>query len=152
MKRFAFIFAALAAFAIFCNKEVPETPEQSAPAGMKMVTITASVDEAATKTTYTPDVTDPTLLKFSWSKGDQISVMGTDYVFYTLTAASDGPATTFTGWIPEGVTLRQEAFYPADEATNRTDGSYYFNIPKYKDLSESFSADLPMGLLPDRHL
>ena len=145
MKRFAFIFAALAAFAISCNKEVPETPEQSAPAGMKMVTITASVDEAATKTTYTPDGTDPTLLKFSWSKGDQISVMGTDYVFYTLTAASDGPATTFTGWIPEGVTLRQEAFYPADEATNRTDGRYYFNIPMYKDLSESFSADLPMG-------
>jgi hypothetical protein len=71
--------------------------------------------------------------------------MGTGYGFYTLTATSDGPTTTFTGWIPEGVTLRQEAFYPADEATNRTDGSYYFNIPMYKDLSQSFSADLPMG-------
>ena len=143
MKKFSIILAALAAaFAVSCNKEVadPQTPQDpSAPAGMKKVTITASIDGADTKTSYDAEG------KFSWTKGDQISVMGTGYGFYTLTATSDGPTTTFTGWIPEGVTLRQEAFYPADEATNRTDGSYYFNIPMYKDLSQSFSADLPMG-------
>ena len=137
------ILAALAAaFAVSCTKEAPETQlpqDQNAPAGMKMVTITASIEGADTKTSYDADG------KFSWTKGDKISVMGTGYGFYTLTATSDGPTTTFTGWIPEGVTLRQEAFYPADEATNRTDGSYYFNIPMYKDLSQSFSADLPMG-------
>ena len=143
MKKISMILAALAAaFAVSCTKEAPETQlpqDQNAPAGMKMVTITASIEGADTKTSYDADG------KFSWTKGDKISVMGTGYGFYTLTATSDGPTTTFTGWIPEGVTLRQEAFYPADEATNRTDGSYYFNIPMYKDLSQSFSADLPMG-------
>ena len=103
------------------------------------MTITASIEGAETKTSYDADG------KFSWTKGDQISVMGTGYGFYTLTATSDGPTTTFTGYIPEGVELRQEAFYPADPGTNRTDGSYYFNIPQYKDLSASGSADLPMG-------
>ena len=143
MKKITVILAALAAaFAVSCTKETPETQipqDQNAPAGMKQVTITASIEGADTKTSYDAEG------KFSWTKGDKISVMGTDYGFYTLTATSDGPTTTFTGWIPEGVTLRQEAFYPADEATNRTDGSYYFNIPMYKDLSQSFSADLPMG-------
>ena len=143
MKKISMILAALAAaFAVSCTKEAPETQlpqDQNAPAGMKMVTITASIEGADTKTSYDAEG------KFSWTKGDKISVMGTGYGFYTLTATSDGPTTTFTGWIPEGVTLRQEAFYPADEATNRTDGSYYFNIPMYKDLSQSFSADLPMG-------
>ena len=143
MKKITVILAALAAaFAVSCTKEAPEAQlpqDQNAPAGMKMVTITASIEGADTKTSY--DAAG----KFSWTKGDKISVMGTGYGFYTLTATSDGPTTTFTGWIPEGVTLRQEAFYPADEATNRTDGSYYFNIPMYKDLSQSFSADLPMG-------
>ena len=143
MKKITVILAALAAaFAVSCTKEAPEAQlpqDQNAPAGMKQVTITASIEGADTKTSYDAEG------KFSWTKGDKISVMGTDYGFYTLTATSDGPTTTFTGWIPEGVTLRQEAFYPADEATNRTDGSYYFNIPMYKDLSQSFSADLPMG-------
>lgn len=143
MKKISMILAALAAaFAVSCTKEAPETQlpqDQNAPAGMKMVAITASIEGADTKTSYDDAG------KFSWTKGDKISVMGTGYGFYTLTATSDGPTTTFTGWIPEGVTLRQEAFYPADEATNRTDGSYYFNIPMYKDLSQSFSADLPMG-------
>lgn len=141
MKKILILFAALAAaFAVSCNKENPiETPDTSAPAGMKQVTITASIEGAETKTSYDADG------KFSWTKGDQISVMGTGYGFYTLTATSDGPTTTFTGYIPEGVELRQEAFYPADPGTNRTDGSYYFNIPQYKDLSASGSADLPMG-------
>lgn len=143
MKKITVILAALAAaFAVSCTKETPEAQlpqDQNAPAGMKQVTITASIEGADTKTSYDDAG------KFSWTKGDKISVMGTDYGFYTLTATSDGPTTTFAGWIPEGVTLRQEAFYPADEATNRTDGSYYFNIPMYKDLSQSFSADLPMG-------
>ena len=142
MKKILILFAALAAaFAVSCNKENPvtETPDTSAPEGMQLVTITASIEGADTKTSYDDAG------KFSWTKGDKISVMGTGYGFYTLTATSDGPTTTFTGYIPEGVELRQEAFYPADPGTNRTDGSYYFNIPQYKDLSASGSADLPMG-------
>lgn len=136
-KQFVLIAAAIAAlFAVSCVKENPveNAPVQGA---MKEVTIMATIDEA-TKTSYDADGT------FSWHKGDQISVMGTDYNFYTLTANQGGATTTFTGLVPEDVALRQEAFFPADPGTNRTNGSYYFNIPQYKDLT-SGSADLPMG-------
>lgn len=141
MKKISILFAALAAaFAVSCNKENPvETPDTSAPAGMKQVTITASIEEPDTKTSYDADG------KFSWTKGDQISVMGTGYGFYTLTATSDGPTTTFTGWVPEGVTLRQEAFFPADPGICREGSSYYYSIPEYKDLTSSGSVDIPMG-------
>lgn len=143
MKKFAFIFAAIAAsIVVSCTKEpASETPEPSAPAGMKMVSITASVDDTATKTTYTPDGTDPTLLKFSWTKGDQISVWCSDDKFHTLTAESDGASVNFSGMIPEGVYLGWYAFYPAD--VNHAD--CVFSIPQYKDISAQFSADLPMG-------
>ncbi len=143
MKKFAFIFAAIAAsIVVSCTKETPaETPDTSAPAEMKLVTITASVDDTATKTTYTPDGTDPTLLKFSWTKGDQISVWCSDDKFHTLTAESDGASVNFSGMIPEGVYLGWYAFYPAD--VNHAD--CVFSIPQYKDISAQFSADLPMG-------
>lgn len=142
MKKIAIILAVLAAsFAVSCNKEEASitTPDPSVPAGMKKVTITATVEAADTKTTYDADG------KFSWTAGDKISVMGSDYNFYTLTATQTGASSTFTGMVPEGVNLRKEAFYPADPGHYREGGNYFFSIPRYKDLSESFSADLPMG-------
>lgn len=151
MKKFAFIFAAIAAsIVVSCTKETPaETPDTSAPAGMKMVSITASVDDTATKTIYTPDGTDPTLLKFSWTKGDQISVYCSDNNFYTFTAEDDGTSVSFTGSIPEKVSLGWCAFYPADaghKVVKEGDVEYYYyNYPEYKDLSTTGSADLPMG-------
>ena len=149
MKKFAFIFAAIAAsIVVSCTKETPaETPDTSAPAEMKLVTITASVDDTATKTTYTPDGTDPTLLKFSWTKGDQISVLCSDGNFYTFVAAESAASATFSGYIPEGSTLGTYALYPADENHTYDVNNYYpfgFNIPNYKDLSTSPSAYLPM--------
>lgn len=142
MKKFAYVIAALAAaFAVSCTKETPlDTPNTDAPAevGMKEVTITASIDPE-TKTSY--DATGA----FSWHKGDQISVMGTDKIFYTLTAQSSGASTTFRGMVPEGVTLRKEAFFPADPGIKRVESSYFFNTPEYKDLTATNSADLPMG-------
>lgn len=151
MKKFAFIFAAIAAsIVVSCTKETPaETPDTSAPAEMKLVTITASVDDTATKTTYTQDGTDPTLLKFSWTKGDQISVYCSDNNFYTFTAEDDGTSVSFTGSIPEKVSLGWCAFYPADaghKVVKEGDVEYYYyNYPEYKDLSTTGSADLPMG-------
>ena len=149
MKKFAFIFAAIAAsIVVSCTKETPaETPDTSAPAEMKLVTITASVDDTATKTAYTPDGTDPTLLKFSWTKGDQISVLCSDGNFYTFVAAESAASATFSGYIPEGSTLGTYALYPADENHTYDVNNYYpfgFNIPNYKDLSTSPSAYLPM--------
>ena len=55
MKKINFILAAFAAvFALSCNKEITnvQTPDDSVPAGMKMVTLTAGIDAAETKTTY----------------------------------------------------------------------------------------------------
>lgn len=138
-RRFILMSAVVAAlFTASCAVEIVDLNENiNVQGGMKEVTITASV-APETKTAYDVDGT------FSWHKGDQISIMGTDYNFYTLTANQGGATTTFTGYVKEGVTLRQEAFFPADPGTNRTESSYYFNIPQYKDLL-SGSADLPMG-------
>lgn len=136
-KQFVLIAAAVAAlFAVSCVKENPveNAPVQGA---MKEVTITASID-SETKTSYDADGV------FSWHKGDQISVMDKQYKFHILTATASGTSVTFSGMVPEGTEFRQEAFFPADPGINRTDGSYYFNIPQYKDLT-SGSADLPMG-------
>lgn len=142
MKKFAYVIAAIAAaFAVSCTKETPlETPNTDAPAevGMREVTITASIDPE-TKTSYDADG------KFSWHKGDQISVMGTDKIFYTLTAQSSGASTTFRGMVPAGVTLRQEAFFPANPNIRRDGDSYFFTIAETKDLTATGSADIPMG-------
>lgn len=142
MKKISIILAALAtAFAVSCNKEAADidTPDPSVPAGMKEVTISASIDDTATKTSY--DAAG----KFSWTKGDQISVLASDNIFYTFTANQTGKSSTFTGTIPEGLSLGWCAFYPADEGHQVVDGGYYYNFPEYKDLSKTGSADLPMG-------
>lgn len=134
MKKFSIVCAAIAAFfALSCNKEIP--------AGMKKVTITATV-EGATKTSYTDNGEGVGV--FSWTKGDQIAIKGSDNQFYTFTATSAGSPAAFTGYIPESVTLQKHALYPAGSASI-VDGSYCYTIPEYKDLSESASADIPMS-------
>ena len=56
---------------------------------------------------------------------------------------------SFTGSIPEKVSLGWCAFYPADaghKVVKEGDVEYYYyNYPEYKDLSTTGSADLPMG-------
>lgn len=144
MKKISIILAALAtAFAVSCNKEAADidTPDPSVPAGMKEVTISASIDDTATKTSY--DAAG----KFSWTKGDQISVLASDGNFYTFTAAGSAASTTFSGAIPEGTTIGTYALYPADANHTYDVNEYYpfgFNIPNYKDLSNTNSADLPL--------
>lgn len=142
MKKNLVLFAAsVAAFlAVSCAKETVN--DNFAQAGMKKVTITASVDEM-TKTTYSETGA------FSWTKGDKVSVLGDDKVFYTLTAQESGATVEFSGEVPAGVELTGKAFYPADDLHACIEGaewdSYEFNIPEYKDLTATFSADLPMG-------
>ena len=143
MKKITVILAALAAaFVVSCTKETPETQlpqDQNAPAGMKQVTITASIEGADTKTSYDADG------KFSWTKGDKISVLGSDNVFYTLTAEQTNASSVFTGYIPEGCKLGSYAFYPADVNHKYENWTPYYHLPAYKDLTDGFSADLPMG-------
>ena len=99
MKKITVILAALAAaFAVSCTKETPETQlpqDQNAPAGMKQVTITASIEGADTKTSYDAEG------KFSWTKGDKIAIKGSDNQFYTFTTTENAASATFTGYMPE---------------------------------------------------
>lgn len=144
MKKITAILAALAAaFAVSCTKEAAETQipqDQNVPAGMKMVTITASIEGADTKTSY--DAAG----KFSWTKGDKISVFASDKKFYEFVANETASTSSFTGYIPEGISLRNDyAFFPADPGHRRDGDNYYYTIPEYKDLSSAFSADIPMG-------
>lgn len=143
MKKISIILAALAtAFAVSCNKEVADidTPDPSVPAGMKEVTISASIDDTATKTSY--DAAG----KFSWTKGDQISILASDNNFYTFTATSNGTSSSFIGLLPQSVELGTYALYPSSEVHYYDSEKWqpYFGIDKYKDLSDAFSADLPM--------
>ncbi|MBO7260422.1 MAG: hypothetical protein J6U97_02900 [Bacteroidaceae bacterium] len=135
MKRqFVIIAAAVAAFfAVSCVKETPvETPNTDAPAevAMREVTINASIDPE-TKTSYDAEG------KFSWTKGDQISVLCSDEAVHTFTATSSGASTTFTGLLPDGVTLGGQAFFPANE--NHAKNSFYLAAN-----SDALDASLPM--------
>ena len=155
MKKISLVIAALAAvFAVSCNKEIatPQTPDTSAPAGMKLVTITASVEGADTKTSYTDNGDGKGL--FSWTKGDQISVRCIDgssnRKYFTFTANETGLSVTFTGSIPEDYTLEAEAFFPASEEHYWESWQPYYNIPMYRpmyigdDSKGRLSADIPM--------
>ena len=144
-KHILFLAAAVSTLlAASCAKEAQT--ETVTPVGMKEVTITASIDQA-TKTSY--DAAG----KFSWTKGDQISVVGSDKKFHTLTATSAGATVVFRGEVPDDVFLGDIAFFPADEGHRCEEGeqydSYYYNLPEYKDLStaEAPSAGLPMASL-----
>ena len=145
MKKITMIFAAVAALvAVSCDKEMPGA-DSSIPDGMKMVTITASICEDAEvlgRTSYTPEEGKGI---FSWTKGDKIAIKGSDNVFYHFTAKSSGATSEFVGYLPESITPQKHALYPAESAGSNSSGQYFYTVPEYKDLSKSFSADIPMS-------
>ena len=137
MKKYAFILAAICACMVLsCTKETPKFEEDHAAPAMRTVTITASIDDVLTKTSYAGGTT------FSWTKGDKISVMCSDGEFRTFTADKTASASTFTGEVPEGVTLGDYALFPAD--ANHVYSGLKYNLPEYKDLTQHPSSDLPM--------
>ena len=138
MKKFAFIFAALCACMISCNKEIadPQNDVTTPAVAMQTVTITATIDDNLTKTSYAGGTT------FSWTAGDEISVLCSDNVFRTFTANSTGTTTTFSGTLPSEVSLGDYAFFPADAGHLRE--GLKFSIPESKDLTGHPSADMPM--------
>ena len=133
MKKTFVLFAAfVACIALSCSKINEEIVDPET--GMKTVTITATIDEPETRTSYTGST-------FSWTTGDQISVLGSDNIFYTFTATSTAASTTFTGELPVGVNLDDSfALFPADAGHTTTK----FSVPKTKDTRATGSADLPM--------
>ena len=141
MKKLLYLFATLiVCFAVSCTKETPDTsynPDE-APVLMKVVTLSASVDDAETKTFYTYE---GNVAKFSWTAGDRISVVCTDGRFYTFTAQETGKSVSFMGEIPMDEDLGSYAYFPADP-NHEVDK---FHLPAVKYSGKSFSADLPMA-------
>ena len=137
MKKYALILSAICACLIVsCNKEPQAPKDETINPAMQTVTISANICDNLTKTSYANGTT------FSWTAGDQISVLCSDGNFYTFTADETAAESTFTGSIPAGESLGNYAFFPADE------GHLYsglkFCIPEYKDLTSHPSADMPM--------
>lgn len=137
MKKYFALFVALCAgLAVSCNTEPLQIEIENAnQAGMKAVSITANIDDV-TKTSYTGAGV------FSWTAGDEISVLCSDGNFYTFTAASTAASSVFSGKIPEGVSLGPRAFFPADAGHDLA--NYKYNIPESKDLTGHPSAEIPM--------
>jgi hypothetical protein len=151
MKKFIYILAFAGLVAVACSKEAPTTKEQTSEVGTYTFVLNASVAEELTKTTYDGDKT------FSWSKGDQISVLfhnaSNDNKFFTLTTVNSGGSAKFTGEITNGYTIGASdtgikwALYPASTHTyDLTTQFPVFNIPAVTDFSAThYSANLPMA-------
>ena len=148
-KIYLLLMAAVAIVA--CNKQ-PVADEPAVNHGSYVFSINASLS-GETRTDYDADG------KFSWTKGDQISVLfhnGTTDKFFPLTAQSDGATSQFVGTIDEGFTigasdgttedLKIWALYPASENHAYEPGSNpTFYVQPAVDFTEvPFSANLPM--------
>lgn len=136
-----------------CEKERVETePAVEKTSYVYSVKATISSD-AETRTDY--DASG----KFSWSAGDQISVLfndGETNKFFTLTTEAGGETATFTGTIDAGYTigatdktdedLKIWALYPASENHSYTEGANpSFYVQPEVDFTEThFSANIPM--------
>ena len=136
-----------------CEKERVETePAVEKTSYVYSVKATISSD-AETRTDYDADG------KFSWSAGDQISVLFNDGKanrFFTLTTETSGATATFTGTIEAGYTigatdgtdedLKIWALYPASENHSYTEGANpSFYVQPEVDFTEThFSANIPM--------
>ena len=134
-----------------CEKErvVTESPVEKTS---YVYSVKATIS-SETRTDYDADG------KFSWTAGDQISVLfndGENNKFFTLTAKAAGATTTFSGSIDAGYTigatdgtaddLKIWALYPASENHAYSEGSAptFYVQPSVDFTTVPFSANLPM--------
>lgn len=152
--------AGLVTFAA-CTRVADESPTTEVPAAPATYefSLSASLDEEAPKSDYTSTGV------FSWSEGDQISVLfhnGDDNKFFTLTAVTvSGNTATFSGPVTvgyeEGSNLNAKwALFPASDlhvyntANVGVDKARHisFHIPSYTDFTAPgahYSANLPLA-------
>ena len=142
-----------------CQKERSET-EPIVEKATYVYSVKATISsDAETRTDYDADG------KFSWTAGDQISVLFHDGEidrFFTLTADAAGATATFSGTIERGFIigasdgnaddLKIWALYPASDKHSYVAGSNpSFHVNPSVDFTETgFSANIPMyGLLAE---
>ena len=173
-KLFAYVAIAVIMTVGCVQKEIIEEPEVTSedpqmeePSLEEPATytfsLTATAGDEETKTSYANDKI------FSWSAGDQISVLfhnGEVNKFFTLTTSDSGASATFSGEIETGYEISSSngekiALFPAgDHYYDRTKAKYdsknypkrgpFFNIPTLTDFTKShISANLPMAALGD---
>ena len=165
--RKTFILAAIAAAACLWScakaeeKLLPDATEEeqtAVPEGFKVITIEATRSAsqqpatAPSKTSYANEVT------FSWTAGDQISVLcndGNENFWQTFTAASTAAVSRFTATVANNVEMgpldgsKKVALFPASASHVYTsESSISFHIPAEKDFRSASgghtSADVPM--------
>ena len=162
MKKICILLFTAVAF-VACNKvsetiinEPVEVPvNNDIPAGYHLVTLSAAQAEAVdedTKTTYANDKV------FSWTSGDEISVLfndGSTNRFFTFSTTGTGASATFTGLVEDGFDYEGSvggtkwALFPANDNhvyTSDTDIKFFLptgtngnvcNIPMIANYSES---------------
>lgn len=172
MKRIVPIALFVTLLAVSCEKAIVAIPEETQTSetqipetntspGWHKVTISAGIDETATKTAYSED------RYFSWTTGDKISVLmnnGSANEFFTFTATESGSKTSnfeadvldgydYFGSVEDGT---KWALYPASDEhvfnndwTNVKCYKICFDLPSEIDLSTNFSVNIPMYALGD---
>lgn len=151
-KCFAFTALAGLLFAACAKEEIAPVETAAPETGTYEFTLTASMDTELTKTAYASDQ------YFSWSAGDQISVLfhkGDDNKFFTLTTYGSGTSASFSGTIETGYEIgasddasKKIALFPAGAHTYTAGVNPVFNIPARTDFTKThFSANLPMAAI-----
>lgn len=151
-KYFAFTMLAGLLFAACAKEEIAPVENDVPEVGTYEFTLSASMDTQLTKTSYASDKI------FSWSAGDQISVLfhkGDDNKFFTLTTSDTGASASFSGTIEAGYEIgasddatKKLALFPAGAHTYTAGENPVFNIPAMTDFTKThFSANLPMAAI-----
>ncbi len=146
-------FIPMILMAVMALASCEKKSELVAPAGENetyIVTLQATAPDIDTRTEYSATGV------FSWSAGDQISVLcnnGTENKYFTLTTAESGASVTFSGAIDAGYSLGELtsgtkiALYPASDHKYVAADSkpIKFNIPSVIDFTTShYSANMPL--------
>ena len=141
--------AAFALAAIACSQEEAVT-DQVVKDDYKILTIQASQADDDTKTAYAGEKT------FSWSVGDEISVLcndGNNDFWQTFTTTTAAKTSSFTAKVPSNVTIgstggNRAAMYPASSDHGTSFWGLSFHIPAERDFRASSgghaSAAIPM--------
>lgn len=137
-----------------CTAEMaPALPEEPEAPVLKELTISSSLDSPASKTSYAGEKT------FSWSVGDQISVLcndGSANFWQTFTTATEGKTAKFKAQVPASVNIGPldgsfsgVALFPAcEDHVFQDKDNIAFTLPATRDFRAAGgghpSADLPM--------
>lgn len=126
MKRtLLYLAIAILAFAS-CKKEQNNTTDGTEPA-LKTITITADMEGATKASVAAPDAENK--CKTTWDTGDRIAVHTEKGHLVILSTTESGASATFTGVIPEGDNILDDAvaYYPASSAIEGN--PYQMNLP-----------------------